>query len=142
MAYSTMAVFGLILVAVFFVGAGVFESLCEYRLKVAEGSSVQTERLDGIINTRIDITNVNYDAGSGRFVISIENSGSTTLNPDHVFLVDDDTWVEESATAHNMADGYWEPGETLTLNYTATDGDRIFKVIVENGISDGYRYTS
>jgi archaellum component FlaF (FlaF/FlaG flagellin family) len=141
MAYSTMAVFGLILITGFFVGAGIFESLNDYSLRVADGSSVQSEILDDVINTRIQITNVSYDAGSGWFVISVENAGGTTLNPDQVFLVDGDTWVQETSTSHNMGDEYWEPGETLMLNYTAGSGARVFKVVVGNGISDGYRYT-
>lgn len=121
----------------FVIGIEAINAVDYYNKNVEDASTLRSEILDERIHTSIEITNVTY--GSGNFTLSVDNTGSTTLDPDYVYLATNVSWIHKDAFSHGMS-GYWDPEETLNLTYKASNESLVFKVIVENGIMDVYDY--
>ena len=85
-------------------------------------------------NTAISITEANED------VITVENTGTTSLKVSEVDLIVDGTYKErssyETAVEDNGETDLWLPGEELTLNnFNNFSVDERAKIVTEHGIS-------
>lgn len=97
MGFATAAAFLIVFIAgmgaaveLLTAGEGFFTAL-------AEDMQEQTERELSALSTSIEVVNVTRSGG--KTLIYVENTGSTTLNPDRISLVIDGVWVESSAFA-------------------------------------------
>ena len=138
MGISTSVAYGMLFAATIVVGANLFSAFNGYMLTVQKAEAGQFDRMVDYVYTNIEISNVSRTGTT--FTIKVKNTGRTTLNPDYVYLVDDDAWVPEGEVTHNMAGEYWEPEELLEINYTASIANHTFKVITEKGVADEFPY--
>lgn len=137
-AFSTAAAFGLVLTISFVIGIEALNAVDYYNQKVDDAATVRSDILDEQIHTSIEITSITRPTDED-YKISILNKGSTTLDPDYVYVATNASWIDDAT--HDMSGEYWEPEETLNLTYTATNQTLVFKVMVENGVMDVYDYT-
>jgi len=142
MGFSTAAVF----VILFAVGIStmvvLFTAQDEYTGIVSYEAGESFTRHSMEVRTGIEITNVTPFGGG--IMITVNNTGNVALDVSYVYLMINDTWIPEDSYAVTLiqspSSGYWEPAESIMINYTTTQDDWTVKVVVETGIEDRYEF--
>jgi archaellum component FlaF (FlaF/FlaG flagellin family) len=142
MGFSTAAVFAILFVIGMAAVVQLLTMQDEYAVTVGHGARDIFERHSKETRSNIEITNVTYSGGD--IVITVNNTGNVALDLAYVYLVINDTWIPEDnytvTLIHSPSSGYWEPTESIEINYTATQDDWTVKVVVETGIEDRYEF--
>lgn len=140
--FSTIAVFAMIFAVSVVVGTSIFLTFNDYIDAVQDASKEFSDRELNEIHTSIAITKVDLDGEE--YDIYLENTGSTTLDPDYLILFDTQNnpdYITSSDYTINPSNEYWDPSETIIITYDkGVDISTIFKVVAENGVSNSYYY--
>ncbi len=95
--FSTAAAFLIIFMAGITAAVELLSAGESYLTTLAENIKEQSKRDLEVLSTSIEIVNVTESGGNT--LIYVENTGSTTLDPDYLFLVVDDVWLESNEYA-------------------------------------------
>jgi archaellum component FlaG (FlaF/FlaG flagellin family) len=93
--FSTAAAFLIIFMAGITAAVELLSAGESYLTTLAENIKEQSKRDLEVLSTSIEIVNVTESGGNT--LIYVENTGSTTLDPDYLFLVVDGVWLESDA---------------------------------------------
>jgi archaellum component FlaF (FlaF/FlaG flagellin family) len=118
-------------------------------------ANTQKERIDNRLNTRIDITGIEYDSffNPDRTTIYITNTGSKKLQTDYIDVFIDDIKIPRNsanrtiwfANNSNIANPlHWDPDEIIGINVSLNleSGTHIAVVSTEYGVTDTKGFTS
>jgi flagellar protein FlaF len=124
-----------------FIGLGMFYTATSNSFeRVSDAQEGQTEKALTEGNTDIVVKAAEYDAGSGRLTVLVNNTGSSALAVNRTdFLVDNEYIADWEANARvNGATGtdLWLPGEQLNITIRTTSDPSRVKVVSEAGVAD------
>lgn len=140
MGFSLVAAAAIIGVSTIIVIGIIVESLLPTMTEVNDSYDDMKDRAINQIQTDINITSVTTPANGSNYDLnfSVENTGSTALETSYFNILINGTDYQFTCTG-----SYLYPENELYFNVTnlSGTGNRILKVITENGISDYYEYT-
>lgn len=130
--------------AVVFIGllvstATLYPAVDQYVERRSEAIDADSERSLTQQNTAIAVVNATYDGNTSTLNVSVQNTGSSTLevsetdlllDGDYVRLSTDDTTVDD-----DTATDIWTPGERLTIAMTRSSNPGRIKVVTGPGIA-------
>lgn len=93
--FATAAAFLIIFMAGITAAVELLSAGESYLTTLAENIKEQSKRDLEVLSTKIEIVNITESGGNT--LIYVENTGSTTLDPDYVSLVIDGAWLESDA---------------------------------------------
>lgn len=131
-------------VAILFVGAlvclsTVYPVVETANERVTEASEARDDRALAQANTAVNVTTVDYNASSDTLVVTVTNTGSTTLSVDDTDLLVDGRLRSGATTSVEGDTGrtIWVPGEELRFELTGvTTAPGRVKLVTENGIAE------
>lgn len=106
--------------------------------RIADAQQAVTDHRLDRINTEINVTAANYDAGNDTLAMAIENTGSTTLSVNRTDVVVDNTYHSSFtvfAVEGNGTTDLWLPGETLEVELTISPAPERIKIVAETGVA-------
>jgi flagellar protein FlaF len=106
-------------------------------------TEARSDRVDSTLeqrNTDVAIESVTYDGVNETLLVNATNTGSTSLSLDATDLLVDNEyragWQEQATIDGDALEtDLWLPGETLSMNVTATDPTQV-KVVTGPGVAD------
>ena len=127
-------------VAILFVGLLIAVGIVFPVLQTAQDrqSTAMSDREDRALDVRNTAIDVGTEWSDGELAVSVTNVGSTTLAVEETDLLVDGTYLRRSdystLVAGEPTRTTIQPGETLVMETTETDVDRV-KVVTGNGIA-------
>lgn len=149
MGISVSASTAVVFLGVFIAAGTLYPAVSNGVEQVTTAQQQQGDRILAQQNTDINVTDATYDTITGELSVSVENTGTTTLDvPETNVLVDGVPNSTENDFTTSIAGDtdttVWLPGETLEVSVDPGDAgtsgetppDRV-QVVVEYGVSDG-----
>lgn len=154
MGFSTIGSFIIMFFAVMIMLSSavlMYSSLAE---TASTASEMQQERLDNMLNTRIEIKKVMFDneTDPDTTTLYVENTGSKKLDLDYVDAFIDSVKIPRSSQNRSMRfinDSniinplHWDAGESIEINISLdlADGGHVVFITTEYGITDSASFT-
>ncbi len=110
--------------------------LVTYRSYVTQTNmslAVQEQQLQGALNTNILIENATYNATGKEISLTVKNTGSQTLSPDHIDVFVDRVRIPRSTANRTMA----LVPETNLVNPTLFDPEEELNITIFRALSPG-----
>jgi len=105
---------------------------------VTDGLSDQSDRIDAIHGTAIELDTATWNETDGSLIVMTENTGETTIPLDELTVLIDGEYKPitnfEGATVDGDNSSVWAPGTNATLTGTADEPDRV-KLVTDIGVS-------
>lgn len=105
---------------------------------LTDGLSDQSDRIDTIHNTDIELDTATWNETDGSLVVMTENTGATTIPLDELTVLVDGEYEPITDFEETTVDGddstVWAPGTNATLTGTVDEPDRV-KLVTDIGVS-------
>ena len=135
MGFATSITIAIFFISFTIIGTILYDDLYNSYSQIDDARRDQHEMWMDQHNTAIEITQI-INTGGNNLMMTVENTGSTTLNTNDVTILLDGMYT----TCTPDPSGFWTPGTDASFTVSATDEDHVLKISTENGISDIMEY--